>query len=325
MPEKSDIDRHQNYSNRHSQNDDKSRSLQFLEQVLSKLETGVSMITPDKRISWVNDKIRHMFPHADPIGQICHIFFDTSEEPCDPCLAEHCFKTGEECRRDRYSPLYERWFEITCKPIEGISGEIVQVFESINDITDRKTVEINLRQGRDRDRKIFDEIPDPVFIEEVNPDGTPGKFIDVNESARKMLGYSRQEFQELTPYSLDDCDVSTDITNILHTKKLCIFETIQIAKDGKRIPVENYTRLININNKKFFLTVSRKMTERKKAHDRVRKNVKIIPVCSYCNKIRDENDNWVKWENYFMKYFFISTSHGMCFDCYEKNLPELME
>ena len=42
---------------------------------------------------------------------------------------------------------------------------------------------------------IFDYADDAVFLVHVNPDGTPGKYIDVNEAACQYLGYSRTELQ----------------------------------------------------------------------------------------------------------------------------------
>jgi sigma-B regulation protein RsbU (phosphoserine phosphatase) len=43
-----------------------------------------------------------------------------------------------------------------------------------------------------------------------------------------------------------------------------------------------------------------------------------IPVCSYCNKVRDDRDFWQQIEEYIRKRTGTRFSHGVCPDCYQK-------
>jgi phosphoserine phosphatase RsbU/P len=50
----------------------------------------------------------------------------------------------------------------------------------------------------------------------------------------------------------------------------------------------------------------------------------ILPICSYCKKIRDDQNYWQRLEKYFSKYSEAKFSHGICPDCYKKYVePEL--
>ncbi len=50
----------------------------------------------------------------------------------------------------------------------------------------------------------------------------------------------------------------------------------------------------------------------------------IIPICSYCRKIRDDRDYWNQLENYIQDHTGSQFSHGICPDCLEQHiLPEL--
>ncbi len=50
----------------------------------------------------------------------------------------------------------------------------------------------------------------------------------------------------------------------------------------------------------------------------------LLPICSYCNKIRDDQNYWWKVEEYIGKHSDAKFSHGICPDCYEKILePEM--
>lgn len=52
---------------------------------------------------------------------------------------------------------------------------------------------------------------------------------------------------------------------------------------------------------------------------RVKQLEGIIPICSYCKKIRDEHDNWLQLETYICQHSEAVFSHGMCTECYEKH------
>ena len=43
-----------------------------------------------------------------------------------------------------------------------------------------------------------------------------------------------------------------------------------------------------------------------------------LPVCSYCNKVRDDRDFWQQIEEYIRKLTGTRFSHGVCPDCYQK-------
>ena len=43
----------------------------------------------------------------------------------------------------------------------------------------------------------------------------------------------------------------------------------------------------------------------------------LLPICSYCKKIRDDDNYWKKVESYIQDRAEVSFSHGICPDCYE--------
>jgi phosphoserine phosphatase RsbU/P len=50
----------------------------------------------------------------------------------------------------------------------------------------------------------------------------------------------------------------------------------------------------------------------------------LLPICSYCKKIRDEEQQWRQVEEYVSKKTEATFSHGICPDCYERHLrPQL--
>lgn len=50
----------------------------------------------------------------------------------------------------------------------------------------------------------------------------------------------------------------------------------------------------------------------------------IVPICSYCKKIRDDQSYWQQVESYISKYTNVQFSHGVCPECWEKHMqPQL--
>jgi DNA-binding response OmpR family regulator len=50
----------------------------------------------------------------------------------------------------------------------------------------------------------------------------------------------------------------------------------------------------------------------------------LLPICSYCKKIRDDQNYWQQVEGYISEHSEAVFSHGICPDCFEKFVkPEL--
>ena len=49
----------------------------------------------------------------------------------------------------------------------------------------------------------------------------------------------------------------------------------------------------------------------------------ILPICSYCKKIRTEPETWVAIDNYMRRHSEAEFSHGVCPECLRKHFPEV--
>lgn len=55
----------------------------------------------------------------------------------------------------------------------------------------------------------------------------------------------------------------------------------------------------------------------------IRQLQELIPICSYCRKVRDEHDYWDLVETYIQKETGSRFSHGACPECLEKEMKHL--
>jgi len=51
----------------------------------------------------------------------------------------------------------------------------------------------------------------------------------------------------------------------------------------------------------------------------------IIPICSHCKRIRDDQDYWHSVEQYFNEYIGVDFSHGICPACKRLLYPDLAD
>ena len=49
----------------------------------------------------------------------------------------------------------------------------------------------------------------------------------------------------------------------------------------------------------------------------------ILPICSFCKRIRDENEKWFQIEAYISRHSEALFSHGICPECERKHYPEV--
>ena len=87
-----------------------------------------------------------------------------------------------------------------CEVERDKAGNIIKVFGTDNDITEQKKSEKTLRESEERYRTLFERSNDAIFL--INK--RKGKYIDANQAAEKLTGFSLAEIKakstkDLTP------------------------------------------------------------------------------------------------------------------------------
>ena len=73
------------------------------------------------------------------------------------------------------------------------------------------------------------------------------------------------------------------------------------------------------------LEIAEKVEQLEKALATVKQLEGIIPICSYCKKIRDSKESWHQLELYISRHSEAEFSHGICPECMEVQLKEIDE
>jgi DNA-binding NtrC family response regulator len=65
------------------------------------------------------------------------------------------------------------------------------------------------------------------------------------------------------------------------------------------------------------------ITELEEALSKVKTLSGLLPICSGCNKIRDDHGYWSQVEGYIQEHTDAQFTHGLCPDCIRKYFPEM--
>jgi PAS domain S-box-containing protein len=130
----------------------------------------------------------------------------------------------------------------------------------IMDITDRIAAEQSIQEGQAQYKSLFNQIADPIVI--FRQDNY--RFLDCNEAAIRIYGYSKQEFKKMTPHDLhppEDLEkVSKNIDDKTSSKPN---EYYHITKSGKLLSVEIHTQELVYQKRPAWISIIRDISNRK--------------------------------------------------------------
>lgn len=84
-----------------------------------------------------------------------------------------------------------------------------------------------------------------------------------------------------------------------------------------RARVRNGERIISLQE-----SLAARVEELEHAMEEVTQLQRLIPICSYCRRVRDDQDYWTELENHVAKASHVRFSHSICPNCYDKVMKE---
>jgi PAS domain S-box-containing protein len=152
---------------------------------------------------------------------------------------------------------------LTASPLYDEKGQLAGAIESVQDITRMKKAEEEIAESREKYRLLLENVSDSIVVQGIAGD-RPGPFIEVNDRACRMIGYTREEFLNL---SISDIWVPGQEQRLpliiaeLFEKRHTEFKTGLVSKDGHAMPVEVSALMFNLNGTPVVLSIIRKTTK----------------------------------------------------------------
>jgi PAS domain S-box-containing protein len=160
--------------------------------------------------------------------------------------------------------------------VVGIEGFLV-------DITAWKTAEEEKRRTLQQANKsiaeaeahyrlMFNSVSDAVFVHKFGEDGRPSCFLEVNDNACRLLGYTREKLLQMRVADIiapeEHFNVSANAKRFLADGH-ATWEGRFAAQDCRRIPVEVNARVFNLDGSPTIISSVRDISERKRAESTI--------------------------------------------------------
>jgi PAS domain S-box-containing protein len=155
-----------------------------------------------------------------------------------------------------------RWVTARGEAQRDADGRITGLRGTVQDITERKQREESLVLFR----SVIERSNDSLEI----IDARTRRFLDVNEKACRDLGYTREELLSLT---VQDVNPKASEKALERIEQLCeqtgfvLLESVHRRKDGSIFPVELNIKPVTLDDRRYYVTVCRDITERRRAEE----------------------------------------------------------
>jgi len=163
---------------------------------------------------------------------------------------------------------YPVWVSLTVSLVRDEQGTPLYNIAVVQDISDRKKFEQQVKESEERFRAIASATPIPVFISEL----PGGKVVYINEAIEPMLGMKQEEIIGNTTeeFYLNPGDRAHVLQKLQEQGYIHNYELQIKHKDGHGIWVITSSRVLTFDNKPAVLSVLYDITERKWAEEALR-------------------------------------------------------
>lgn len=171
-------------------------------------------------------------------------------------------------------------------------------------------------------RDLLEMVPEVVVV--VDPDRSIRYINRIGDTGRERPDVIGVDMLEFLPPELREQQKEI-FERVLDTMEPTSFEIPIVAAEGEE-GEEWYegtmTPLIREGRVTGVAVMTRNVTGRRLAEQEAEALRRLVPVCSWCHRVRDEEGEWQDLESYVEKKSGSHVSHGMCPECEREVVAE---
>ncbi|MBX9680906.1 MAG: PAS domain S-box protein [Gemmataceae bacterium] len=200
-----------------------------------------------------------------------------------------------------------------------------------NEVAGLRQLHERLRESEERFRGAFDNAAIGMAI--VSPQG---RWLQVNQSLCEIVGYSEQELLSMTFQDVTHPeDLDLDLHNVeqmlrgrlrsYHMEKryirkdghtVWVLLSVSLVHDKDGEPLHFVSQIQDVNARKLAQAARDSLIDQlQQALEHVRHLRTLVPVCAWCDQIRDASGNWAPFDAYLRSELKLKLTHGICPAC----------
>ena len=173
-----------------------------------------------------------------------------------------------------------QWF--VSSTVQGVLSVLLLLLVALTVFSQRSALAATIRSleaahqeqidSERRYRTIFATCSDAIFAWQMQADGSPGAFAEINAAACRTLGYPRDTIMAMAVDDIFAPAVRSELRGRwqeLRQSGSLVFETVHLTSKGAPVFVEVNARLVEIRGRRLCLAISRNMTARKEQEERL--------------------------------------------------------
>jgi PAS domain S-box-containing protein len=228
----------------------------------------------DRKYTFANNAMQDLLglPEDEILGKTPDEVFGTKQATAIKNVDDRAF-SGEVVNETRSLVIKDQTLYLNTiqTPLTMNNGEVTSIMGIVRDVTEQMRAEEALRASEEQYRTLFEHANDAIFLE--NDDD---QIIDVNQQACELMGYTRDELLQMTVPDLQAPEVrgkkGTVLKQEMENYRGELFESLNLHRDGTKIPVEISTASLPGKDTGLVLAIIRDITERKRIDLEIRDN-----------------------------------------------------
>lgn len=231
------------------------------------------------------------------------------------------------------------WVLLSVSMVRDENRAPLYFISQIQNMTERKAMESRLKKNEEDLNFVLRNLPD--VIARLDKDL---KFLYINEAIYTLRGIPPEAFIGKTIVDVETSEPSQKritelLTEVLESKKETTFDYKGIVLTDKHYLVTVKPELDANGEVQAITAIMRDISQHKtaeialqKANEELREALEnvnqleaILPICSYCKHIRDDQNYWQTVENYITKHSDSKFTHSICPNCYETRVQPQLE
>lgn len=186
-------------------------------------------------------------------------------------------------------------------------------------------------------RPVFEQSMDAILI----IDGESRKVLEMNRTVEFILGYKRSDLMGAHFNKLFDSDSEFSLDKAF--EKIQVYGPVFVQEvkkaDGSVMMMDLTVTMISWKDDTAMLVTLRDVSARIKverereqlikelqeAMDNIKTLKGLLPICSFCKKVRNDNGYWEQVEVYVRDHSDAQFTHGFCPDCLKERFPDFAD